>query len=325
MQFNRFQSALFLFSSAFLFLVCLIPVAHAQEANIKVHRTKNPVMRVKVGDALPTTTFTASKRFIIEDTARLRLMVVEPGQNVDVTYLNGQYIVTSGATTIVSALPVRITPLRLNHTITVANFENRPAWNPSINDNQFFGSIEVVYSAQSTKTLLVNVIGIENYVKGIAEAGNENDADYLQALLTAARTYAYFNIEHCTKFPGEPYCLDSSANSQVYRGAGFTKRAPNIVAAAKATKRQVIMYEGSPIVAPYFSQSDGHTRSWAEVWNGAQPWAVSVDDPGCVGLQTAGHGVGMSARGARYFAEQGWTWDQILKYYYQGVELAQYR
>jgi SpoIID/LytB domain protein len=31
--------------------------------------------------------------------------------------------------------------------------------------------------------------------------------------------------------------------------------------------------------------------------------------------------VGLSAEGARYFAEQGWDWQTILKYYYTGVEI----
>jgi stage II sporulation protein D len=34
-----------------------------------------------------------------------------------------------------------------------------------------------------------------------------------------------------------------------------------------------------------------------------------------------GHGLGLSQNGARYMAEQGYTYDQILKYYYQGIDL----
>lgn len=34
-----------------------------------------------------------------------------------------------------------------------------------------------------------------------------------------------------------------------------------------------------------------------------------------------GHGLGLSQNGARYMAEQGYTFDQILKYYYQGIAL----
>jgi len=38
-----------------------------------------------------------------------------------------------------------------------------------------------------------------------------------------------------------------------------------------------------------------------------------------------GHGVGMSQWGAKSLAEQGYTWDMILKYYYQGIEIEDWR
>ena len=34
-----------------------------------------------------------------------------------------------------------------------------------------------------------------------------------------------------------------------------------------------------------------------------------------------GHGVGMSQHGADYLARQGYTWQEILKYYYKGVTI----
>jgi stage II sporulation protein D len=34
-----------------------------------------------------------------------------------------------------------------------------------------------------------------------------------------------------------------------------------------------------------------------------------------------GHGVGLSGKGAQYLAERGWTMEQILQYYYPGVEV----
>ena len=34
-----------------------------------------------------------------------------------------------------------------------------------------------------------------------------------------------------------------------------------------------------------------------------------------------GHGVGMSQYGAQGMAKEGYTYDQILKHYYQGVEI----
>lgn len=35
-----------------------------------------------------------------------------------------------------------------------------------------------------------------------------------------------------------------------------------------------------------------------------------------------GHGVGMSQYGANFMAKQGKTYDQIVKYYYRGVEIS---
>ena len=34
-----------------------------------------------------------------------------------------------------------------------------------------------------------------------------------------------------------------------------------------------------------------------------------------------GHGVGMDQSGAYGYALEGWTFDQILKHYYQGIDL----
>jgi peptidoglycan hydrolase-like amidase len=83
-----------------------------------------------------------------------------------------------------------------------------------------------------------------------------------------------------------------------------------------------VTYNGEVVVTPYFSQSDGRTRAWEEVWWGTgKAWLVSRPDPNCTGLNLFGHGVGLSARGARGMALSGSTYEQILKHYYTGVEI----
>ncbi len=289
---------------------------------MKVTRVKNPVMRVLLGEAASTNTFTVNGAFVVEDESQQQLLVGAPNKIVSITYAEGVYTATLNEQTVTATTPLRVTPAKYRTSVTVTSYENRPAWNPDLNDNQFYGSVEVVWSEQSQQLLLVNELGIEKYVRGIAEAGNENNAHYLQALLTASRTYALYNIMHPTKHKDEPYILDASANDQVYRGAGFSLRAPNVIAAQQSTARQVITYANTPIIAPYFSQSDGRTRAWDEVWKGAYAWSQAVDDPCCSDQELKGHGVGMSAAGARYFAEQqGWTWQQILNYYYTDVSI----
>jgi hypothetical protein len=62
------------------------------------------------------------------------------------------------------------------------------------------------------------------------------------------------------------------------------------------------------------------------------PEGTLVEDPGgTVGApsggsfvfvgQGCGHGVGMSQHGAKILAESGWTSEQILKYFYTGIEI----
>jgi len=48
---------------------------------------------------------------------------------------------------------------------------------------------------------------------------------------------------------------------------------------------------------------------------------VSVEVPCDAGKTLWGHGVGMSASGALCMANQGQTWDQILKHFYTGIDL----
>jgi peptidoglycan hydrolase-like amidase len=308
-----------------LFVTLVLAATSATTAYAKtqtITTAPNPTIRIKIGTAADTNLFTANGKFVVENADGDRLFDLTKNDTVTVTYANGVYTAAANGVTVTSDTAIRVTTVKRKKTVEVTSFENRPAWDTSLNDNIFFGTVEVVYSDNSDAVLLVNDLGIERYVRGIAEAGNENDADYLQALLTAARTYAWFNVLHPTKHSAEPYILDNTANDQVYRGAGFTNRAPNIAAAQHATAKQVITYDGDVIIAPYFSQSDGRTRSWSEVWGGSYAWAVSVDDPGCEGNSVSGHGVGLSAAGARYFAEtEGWTWQQILQYYYTGVEI----
>ncbi len=307
--------------AVFVALSILGTTTAAQARTYTIRAAPNPTMRVMIGEASDINRFTANGDFVVENTKGKRFFELTPEDTVKVRYRDGKYLIWFRDEYRTSKTPVRITPTMHKDVVEVKTYENRPVWNSELNDNIFFGTIEVVYSEQSAQLLLVNDVGIERYIRGIAEAGNENDPDYLQALLTAARTYAWFNISYPTKHAGEPYILNATDGDQVYRGAGFTLRAPNIVAAQKATARQVITYEGEVIIAPYFSRSDGRTRSWSEVWYGDYPWAVSVEDPCCTAETLSGHGVGLSATGAVYFAAEGMLWQDILKYYYTGVEI----
>jgi stage II sporulation protein D len=144
--------------------------------------------------------------------------------------------------------------------------------------------------------------------------------EYQKALITAARTYAYWHLTH----PGKhiTFTVDSTYD-QVYRGHDRELQQPNIVRAVEETRGQIVHYSGAPVVTPYYANSDGRTRAWTEVWGGgAKPWLVSVEAKYDKGKKLWGHGVGMSARDAAYRADEDkWSWDQLLKYYYTSIDL----
>ncbi len=308
-----------------LFLsVFLIALPTAGEAKTKPKRAKNPVMSVHVGDAKTKNKFTVNGAYVIETADGEEVMRLKKYQHASIKYTKkGNYVAQHGKKKVKSSEPLRVTPLYLHKKVEVTNFENRPSWNEELNDNVFFGSVEVVYSETSEKLLLVNHVPIERYVRGISEVTNDQNMQYLRTLLTASRTYALWHINHPTKHADEPYILTATEGDQLYRGANFSARAPRVVKAQKYTKRQVVQYKGEEIVAPYFSQSDGATKSWSDGFGGSRNygWAQSVTDPCCIGLSLAGHGVGLSGEGARYFASRGWKWKKILKYYYTDVKI----
>lgn len=146
-------------------------------------------------------------------------------------------------------------------------------------------------------------------------------------MTVAARTYATYHYERQTKHADEHFFVDS-VYDQVYRGYNLETRHPSLSEAVELTKGQVVVYrepqtaQTKIAITPYFSQSDGRTRDWAEVWGGEVPWAKSVPVPQDQGKELLGHGVGMSARGGLLMvADEGFSYDQVLKYFFAGIEI----
>jgi stage II sporulation protein D len=149
--------------------------------------------------------------------------------------------------------------------------------------------------------------------------------EFQKALMTAARTYAYYHWTRGTKHEEEFYTVDAKFD-QVYRGYGAEARSPKIVKGVNETRGQIVTYNGSLAITPYFSRSDGRTRSWGEVWAGGSqyPWLVTVPVPWDAGKTLWGHGVGMSASGALGMANDGKGYREILQLFYTGTGLMRF-
>lgn len=239
-------------------------------------------------------------------------------EKVSVTYDGAKYAVKGDTQSYSLATAPRFKP-GTGSIMRIDNYENRPAWDTSYNDNEFRGILEVVKYEDEMHT--VNELPVEDYLKGLAEISATDPNEKIKAVIVLARSYAYYYTKVGEKFPGAPYNLsDDPQRSQKYLGYAFEKRNPTGVKAVSDTAGLVVKNDGKLIKTPYFSSDDGRTRSAEEVWGWKDtPWLVSVDDPGCDGMTMNGHGVGLSGCGSLYLANQGKTFKEIISYYFKGV------
>ena len=221
---------------------------------------------------------------------------------------------------------VKLEPLYNPHAVfEILNWERSVSWRGPLNFNTYRGALEYRYTDDRAGLYAINELQFEDYVAGIAEASNGSPMEYQKALLTAARTYAYYIMTSTNKHNGRNFDVVAHTGDQLYLGYNSEQLANNNVLAARETRGQLITYLGNVVITPYYGNSDGRTRSWREAWGGPEkPWLVSVpaiyDKRDRKGM--FGHGVGMSQRDAAYRAEEKHEdWITIIKYYYSGVEV----
>ena len=209
--------------------------------------------------------------------------------------------------------------------LEMSDFYRPVSWLPGANDNTFRTKLELRYVPDTDNVWTINELPVELYLRGLAETSEISPFEYQKALHTGARTYANYHIQRNTKHGGV-FHIDAKYD-QVYRGYGAEARSPKIVQAVNETRGEIVTYNGELAITPYFSRSDGRTRSWGEVWYGGSnyPWLVSVPVPWDAAKNRTlwGHGVGMSATGALDAANDGWNYERILKYFYTGIEVTQ--
>ncbi|PIZ95827.1 MAG: hypothetical protein COX80_03060 [Candidatus Magasanikbacteria bacterium CG_4_10_14_0_2_um_filter_33_14] len=222
---------------------------------------------------------------------------------------------------------VRLVPRNNLHAVfTLVNYNRAVTWKGPVNFNKYRGTMELRKINNGDDVYVIEETYMEDYVAGIAETSNAGPTEYIKALLTAARTYAYYVKEYTTKHDARNFDVVAHTGDQLYLGYASEVLMPNVAAAQKATRGYMVTYNNDIVITPYYSTSDGRTRNWTDVWGGsAKPWLVSVTAPYDLrdGKAMYGHGVGMSARDAAYMAdEEGISWQEILHHYYTDVEIS---
>jgi hypothetical protein len=218
---------------------------------------------------------------------------------------------------------LRFVPDSTDAVFKVENFDRRRTRGAAYAFNQFRDTLELRYNAENDRTWLINELPVEEYLYGLGETSNASHQEFKKALITVARTYAMYHFERATKHADEYFHMNSYADDQVYFGYQYETIHPLIKQAVEDTRGVTVNYNGSTALTPYFSRSDGRTRAWSEVWGGDVAWlkGVPAPDDKKKGYKLWGHGVGMSATEALSMANNGSDWEEIIEYFYQGVEL----
>lgn len=127
--------------------------------------------------------------------------------------------------------------------------------------------------AQDQSMLLINVLDIETYLRGVVPAEMQASwpLEALKAQAVAARTYTLGRLD-----PSNTHDLCATVDCQVYRGAEVEHPATD--AAVLATAGEVLLYDGDYARTYYHSDSGGAVASSLEVWGSALPYLQAKTD-----------------------------------------------
>ena len=118
---------------------------------------------------------------------------------------------------------------------------------------------------------------------------------------------------------------DASSTAQAYKAPRYdSKSYPYALEGAEETSGQILTYKDRPIAAVYSASNGGRIASAAERWGSNYAYLIAKDDPwdAAGGSGKSGHGVGMSQRGAKWAANHGISYREILAFYYPGTEIS---
>ncbi len=146
-----------------------------------------------------------------------------------------------------------------------------------VNGSVYRGSLHLIGEAGG-ETTIVNVLGVEDYLRGVLpyELGNvDRDAiEALKAQAIVARTYAYKRMLR----PGaRDFHIYNDVQDQVYKGV----RGEYLLSdrAVWETRGMAVSHADTLAICYYFSTCGGHTASKHEVWGGDSiPYLVSRPD-----------------------------------------------
>lgn len=161
-------------------------------------------------------------------------------------------------------------------------------------------------------------LDLEEYLRGVvpSECYTTWSLETLKAQAVAARSYAIVKMNRSTY---SYHVNDTTA----YQSFTITKKMSHTTQAVDATAGQVLTYNNSVAEAVYSASNGGTMVSAQQQWGNAIAYLIAKDDPWtrATGRAKNGHGVGLSQWGASYAGSNGYSYTQILTFYFPNTVL----
>lgn len=246
---------------------------------------------------------------------------INPNTRVVLEYAGQQHIAHLPEGDVATDKPLRLVPVAPQDYFVLPDNERRISGRKYA-FNAYRGTLEFRFSSISSTTLVINELPLDWYVAGITETHDAAPTEYIKALLIAARSYAYFHLTHDAQNE-KLFDVYSSTVDQLYLGYHAELSMPRVAQMQRETYGQMVTYQGTPVITPYSSRTNGLTRTWKEAWGGTnKPWLVPVEAKYDKGRTRNGHGVGMSNNDAILRAKNdGWNYATLLAHYYTGTNV----
>jgi stage II sporulation protein D len=144
--------------------------------------------------------------------------------------------------------------------------------------NAYRGYIKAIYQDTTLGMQVLNIVDIEDYLKGVlpGEIGHRTDDEYeaVKAQAVASRTYAIWKLTD-RETSGK---LASTVADQLYTGKDMEM--PLLSKAVDETSGEIITFKGRPIAAYYHAVCGGYTSPIEKTWSDKKPipYLEGVDD-----------------------------------------------
>ena len=179
---------------------------------------------------------------------------------------------------------------------------------------------------QKSGFIVINTLPFSEYMRWIVETNDTETLEKNKVMAMISKNYALFylnkeNIHPSISKNANYTAIDDPDFFQKYVWAWLENTLSKRYQALDATKNQIVMYDDYLPILPYFSCSVWFTLSGKDKWwRNDTPYLQSTYDfDSCNNFEW--HWVWLAGKWAERLSEQWLTYDQILKYYYDGIEI----